>query len=60
MDLTLTAALLAVGTGAISVQAGAALDLSIAGAQTLNQNVTGAGILRKSGNTKHAQQHERC
>jgi len=37
------------GTGAISVQAGAALDLSIAGAQTLSQNVTGAGILRKSG-----------
>ena len=36
------------GTGAITVQAGAALDLSIAGAQTLNQNVTGAGILRKS------------
>lgn len=36
------------GTGAISVQAGAALDLSVAGAQTLNQNVTGAGILRKS------------
>ena len=37
------------GTGPISVQAGAALDLSIAGAQTLAQNVTGAGILRKSG-----------
>ena len=37
------------GTGAITVQAGAALDLSIAGAQTLNQNITGAGILRKSG-----------
>ncbi|MBA4773827.1 MAG: autotransporter-associated beta strand repeat-containing protein [Sphingomonas sp.] len=37
------------GTGAITVQAGAALDLSIAGAQTLNQNVTGAGLLRKSG-----------
>jgi autotransporter-associated beta strand protein len=37
------------GTGAITVQAGAALDLSIAGAQTLAQNVTGAGILRKSG-----------
>ncbi|WDA39802.1 autotransporter-associated beta strand repeat-containing protein [Erythrobacter sp. BLCC-B19] len=36
------------GTGAITVQAGAALDLSIAGAQTLSQNVTGAGILRKS------------
>lgn len=36
------------GTGAITVQQGAALDLSIAGAQTLNQNVTGAGILRKS------------
>lgn len=37
------------GTGAITVQAGAALDLSIAGTQTLSQNVTGAGILRKSG-----------
>lgn len=37
------------GTGAITVQAGAALDLSIAGAQTLSQNVTGAGLLRKSG-----------
>jgi len=37
------------GTGAITVQAGAALDLSIAGAQTLNQNISGAGILRKSG-----------
>ncbi|RDV07268.1 hypothetical protein DXH95_07860 [Sphingorhabdus pulchriflava] len=36
------------GTGAITVQAGAALDLSIAGSQTLNQSVTGAGILRKS------------
>jgi autotransporter-associated beta strand protein len=36
------------GTGAITVQAGAALDLSIAMAQTLSQNVTGAGILRKS------------
>jgi autotransporter-associated beta strand protein len=36
------------GTGAITVQAGAALDLSIAGQQTLNQSVTGAGILRKS------------
>ncbi|MCL9998331.1 MAG: autotransporter-associated beta strand repeat-containing protein, partial [Erythrobacter sp.] len=36
------------GTGAITVQAGAALDLGIAGAQTLNQNITGAGILRKS------------
>ncbi|WP_086733669.1 autotransporter-associated beta strand repeat-containing protein [Erythrobacter colymbi] len=36
------------GTGAITVQAGAALDLAIAGAQTLAQNVTGAGILRKS------------
>lgn len=36
------------GTGPISVQAGAALDLSIAGQQTLNQAVTGAGILRKS------------
>ena len=36
------------GTGAITVQAGAALDLSIAGAQTLAQAVTGAGILRKS------------
>jgi autotransporter-associated beta strand protein len=37
------------GTGAITVQAGAALDLSIAGAQTLSQNVAGAGLLRKSG-----------
>lgn len=37
------------GTGGISVQAGAALDLLIAGTQTLNQTVTGAGILRKSG-----------
>lgn len=36
------------GTGAIAVQAGAALDLSIAGTQTLSQSVTGAGILRKS------------
>ena len=36
------------GTGAITVQAGAALDLSIAGTQTLNQAVSGAGILRKS------------
>ncbi len=36
------------GTGPITVQQGAALDLSIAGAQTLSQNVTGAGILRKS------------
>ncbi len=36
------------GTGAITVQSGAALDLSIATAQTLSQNVTGAGILRKS------------
>lgn len=36
------------GTGAITVQQGAALDLAIAGAQTLNQSVTGAGMLRKS------------
>lgn len=36
------------GTGPITVQLGAALDLSIAGAQSLNQNITGAGILRKS------------
>ncbi len=36
------------GTGPISVQAGAALDLSIATAQTLTSTVTGAGILRKS------------
>lgn len=36
------------GTGAITVQQGAALDLVIAGQQTLNQNVSGAGILRKS------------
>ncbi len=37
------------GTGPISVQAGAALDLFIANTQSLNQSVTGAGILRKSG-----------
>ena len=36
------------GTGAITVQAGAALDLSIAGQQTLNQAISGAGLLRKS------------
>ncbi|MCW1401914.1 autotransporter-associated beta strand repeat-containing protein [Novosphingobium sp. MW5] len=36
------------GTGAITVQQGAALDLSIAGQQSLNQAVSGAGILRKS------------
>ncbi|MCB2067427.1 MAG: autotransporter-associated beta strand repeat-containing protein, partial [Erythrobacter sp.] len=36
------------GTGAITVQQGAALDLSIAGQQTLAQSVSGAGILRKS------------
>ncbi len=36
------------GTGPITVQSGAALNLSIAGAQTLSQSVTGAGILRKS------------
>ncbi|MFM5930576.1 MAG: autotransporter-associated beta strand repeat-containing protein, partial [Novosphingobium sp.] len=36
------------GTGAVSVQAGAALDLAIANAQTLNQSISGAGILRKS------------
>ncbi|HSF11509.1 MAG TPA: autotransporter-associated beta strand repeat-containing protein, partial [Erythrobacter sp.] len=37
------------GTGPITVQQGAALDLLIANAQTLNQAVSGAGILRKSG-----------
>jgi autotransporter-associated beta strand protein len=36
------------GSGFITVQAGAALDLSIAGQQTLNQAISGAGILRKS------------
>lgn len=36
------------GTGAITVQAGAALDLSIAGPQSLNQAISGAGLLRKS------------
>lgn len=36
------------GTGAITVQQGAALDLAIAGQQSLNQAVSGAGILRKS------------
>jgi len=36
------------GSGAITVQAGAALDLAIAGAQTLNPVLSGAGILRKS------------
>ena len=36
------------GTGAIAVHQGAALDLSIAGAQSLNQSISGAGILRKS------------
>ncbi|MEY4951762.1 MAG: hypothetical protein RL299_186, partial [Pseudomonadota bacterium] len=36
------------GTGPVTVQAGAALDLSIANAQTLNQTIAGAGILRKS------------
>ncbi len=36
------------GTGAITVQQGAALDLAIAGAQSLSQTIAGAGILRKS------------
>lgn len=36
------------GSGVITVQAGAALDLSIAGQQTLAQTISGAGILRKS------------
>lgn len=36
------------GSGPVTVQAGAALDLSIAGSQTLNLGVSGAGILRKS------------
>jgi len=36
------------GSGAITVLAGAALDLSIAGQQTLNQAISGAGVLRKS------------
>ena len=36
------------GTGPITVQSGAFLDLSIAGTQSLNQTVTGAGALRKS------------
>ena len=36
------------GTGAISVQSGAALDFSIAGNATLNQTISGAGLMRKS------------
>lgn len=36
------------GTGPVTVQSGAALDLAIAGQQTLNVTVTGAGMLRKS------------
>ena len=36
------------GSGAITVQQGAALDLAIAGQQTLNQTIAGAGLLRKS------------
>lgn len=36
------------GTGAITVQQGAALDLAIAGQQSLNQAISGAGLLRKS------------
>ncbi len=36
------------GTGPVSVFTGAALDLSIAGAQTLNVTVSGGGVLRKS------------
>lgn len=36
------------GTGAVTVQAGAALDLSINGAATYNGAISGAGILRKS------------
>ena len=36
------------GSNTITVQSGAALDLAIAGAQTLNQAISGMGILRKS------------
>lgn len=36
------------GSGAVTVQAGAALDLSIAGAATYNGAISGAGTLRKS------------
>ncbi|MFN3748327.1 MAG: autotransporter-associated beta strand repeat-containing protein [Sphingorhabdus sp.] len=36
------------GSGAVTVQAGAALDLSIAGAATYNGAISGAGVLRKS------------
>jgi autotransporter-associated beta strand protein len=40
--------LAALGTGPVSVQFGAALDLSISGAATYNGAISGAGILRKS------------
>lgn len=36
------------GTGAITVQTGAALDLSIAGQATLNLAISGGGVLRKT------------
>lgn len=38
----------ALGTGPVSVSAGAALDLSINGSATYNGAISGAGILRKS------------
>lgn len=38
----------ALGTGPITVQAGAALDLSISGTATFGGAISGAGILRKS------------
>jgi autotransporter-associated beta strand protein len=40
--------LAALGTGPVSVQLGAALDLAISGAATYNGAISGAGILRKS------------
>jgi autotransporter-associated beta strand protein len=40
--------LAALGTGPVSVQFGAALDLSISGSATYNGAISGAGILRKS------------
>ncbi len=40
--------LAALGTGPVSVQSGAALDLSISGTATYNGAISGAGILRKS------------
>ncbi len=36
------------GTGAISVQSGAAIDFSVSGTATLNQTISGAGLMRKS------------